>query len=185
MRIGAKIMLNTGIDATRDELASLAGSGWMINLPQRQEAYRGRAAGHPSGHPAGRARPGLARDGGPGPVAVTFGQPAASAGSGTVLPVQWESVEPGDEFTVLLDGDITLAAADGQANSILTLAGFCRLPDRTLTADGYQQARAQVIEAARAFITSLAATVTRSAGPGGEEQQPGTAWSWLTGLPQI
>jgi len=41
---------------------------------------------------------------------VTFGKPAGPAGSGTVLPVQWESVEPGDGFTVLLDGDITLCA---------------------------------------------------------------------------
>lgn len=177
-------MLNTGIDDARDELAALAASGWMMNLPQRQEAYSGLSAGHPTGHPAGHARPGLPGSGGPGAVVVMFGQPAASAGSGTVLPVRWESVEPGDEFTVLLDGDIALAPAAGQAHSTLTLAGFCRLPERTLTADGYVQARAQVIEAARAFIMSVAVTVTRCAEPGQEQETSGLAWSWLTGLPQ-
>ena len=157
----------------------------MINLPQRKEAYRGHCAGHPSGHPAGRARPGLpGNGGGPGPVAVTFGKPAPCAGSGAVLPVQWESVEPGDEFTVLLDADITLAPAAEKAHSTLTLAGFCRLPDGTLTAGGYEQAKAQVIEAARDFVTSVAATVTCSADPGGEQEPPGSAWSWVTGLPQ-
>lgn len=48
---------------------------------------------------------------------MTFGKPAASAGSSMVLSVQWESVEPGDEFTVLLDADITLAPAAEQAHS--------------------------------------------------------------------
>jgi hypothetical protein len=59
---------------------------------------------------------------------VTFRKPAGPAGSGTGLPVQWESVEPGDGFTVLLDGDITLAPAAGQAQSTLTLAGSAACP---------------------------------------------------------
>jgi hypothetical protein len=59
MRIVAKIMLNTGIGAPRDGLAELADSGWMMNLPQRQEAYCGHSAGYTTGHPAGHARPGL------------------------------------------------------------------------------------------------------------------------------
>lgn len=164
MRIGAKIMLNTGIDTARAGLAGLAGSGWMMNLPQRQEAY--------CGHPAGHARPGLPGNGGPGRVAVTFGKPAASAGSGTV-PVQWETVEPSDKFTVLLDADITLAPAAEQGHSTLTLAGFCRLPEGTLTADSYEQARAQVIEAAPAFISSVAATAACSAAPAGKRSRQG------------
>jgi hypothetical protein len=184
MRIGAKIVLNTGIDNARDGLAALADSGWMMNLPRRQEAYYGPSAGHPTGHPAGRARPGLpASEGGPGPVAVTFGKPAPSGGSGTALPVQWESMELGDEFTVLLDGDITLTPAADQGHSTLTLAGFCRLPEGTLTVDGYAQARAQVTEAARTFMSSVAATAARCADPGGEPEPSGPAWSWLTGLP--
>jgi len=185
MRITAKIMLNTGIDAARAGLAGLAGSGWMMNLPQPQEAYRGHSAGHPSGHPAGRTRPGLPRRvDGPGHVAVTFGEAAAPAGSGTGMPVQWECVEPGDGFTVLLDADITLAADAGPGHSTLTLAGFCRLPDGTLAEDGCEQGRAQVLEAARAFITSVAASVTCAAEPGREQEPPGQAQSWLTGLPQ-
>jgi hypothetical protein len=96
---------------------------------------------------------------------VTFGKPAAAAGSGTMLPVRWESVEPGDEFTVLLGAGITLTPAADEGHSTLTLAGFCRLPEGTLTADGYEQARAQATEATRTFITSVAATVTASAEP--------------------
>jgi len=120
--------------------------------------------------------------GGPALVAVSFGKPAASAERPTLLPVQWESVEPGDGFTVLLDGDITLAPVAGKTHSTLTLAGFCRLPESTLTADGYEQARVQVIEAAREFITSVAVTVTGPADPG---QEPlGPAWPWLNGLPR-
>jgi hypothetical protein len=178
VRIAAKIMLNTGIDAARDGLAELADGGWMMNLPPRQEAHRG--------HPAGRARrrpPGS--DGGPAPVAVAFGKPVASAGSGTVLPVRWESVEPGDEFTVLLDADIILAPAAEEAHSTLTLAGSCLLSKRTLTSGGYEQASAQLIEASRAFIASVAAAVTGSADAGREQEPPAPAWSWLTGLPQI
>jgi hypothetical protein len=184
MRIGAKIVLNTGIDAARDGLAELADRCWMMNLPRRQAAYRGHSAGHPSGHAAGTARPGLPGSGGePGLVAVTFGRLAASTGSGAVLPVQWESVEPGDEFTVLLDGDITLAPDAEQGSSTLSMAGFCRLPEGILTANGYEQARAQVIEAARAFISGVAATAAGSADPGREQEPPDGASAWLTGLP--
>jgi hypothetical protein len=186
MRIGAKIILSTGIDTARDGLAELAGSGWMMNLPQRREAHCGHSARHPTGHPAGHARPGLPGNGAePGPVAVTFGKQAASAGSVAVLPVQWESVEPGDEFTVMLDGDITLAPADEQAHSTLALAGFCRLPHCDLIAEDYALARKQVIEAVRTFITSVAVTVTCSAEPGREQGPPGPASSWLTGFPEI
>jgi hypothetical protein len=111
-------------------LAELAESGWIMSLPQQQEAYCGHSAGHPTGHPARHPRPGLpGSGGGPALVAVTFGKPAASAGPGTLLPVQWESVEPGDGFTVLLDGDITLAPVAGKTHSTPTLAGFCRLPE--------------------------------------------------------
>ena len=166
MRIGAKIMLNVGLDDARDGLARLADTSWMMSLP--------RQGPHP-GHPAGRARPGL-------PVAVTFGRMAVSAGS-FVLPVRWESAEPGDEFTVLLDADITLAPDAGEGHSTLTLAGVCRLPPGTLTTDGYELARMQVIEAARESITSIADTVTRFASHG-QEQSQGQAWSWLTGLPR-
>jgi hypothetical protein len=169
MKIAAKIMLNTGIDAARAGLAELADGGWMMNLPQSQEAYRPRLPSSSDG---------------PEHVAVTFGRPAASDGSGTVLPVRWESIDPGDEFTVLLDADITLAPADRPAHSTLTLAGSCLLPKRTLTCDGYGQASTQVIEASRAFIASVAANVTRSAGPGRHQEPPEPARAWLTGLPR-
>ena len=175
MMIGAKIMLHTEMDATRDELADLAGASWMMSLPQRQAAY--------SGHPAGHAWPGLPADGGPGLVAVTFGNMAASTAARVLLPVSWESVAPGDAFTVLLDGDITLAPAIAQGRSSLTLAGVYRMPPITLTADDCEQARLQAIEASRDFITSVARTVTRSLDPGPEQEPLGSAWSWLTGHP--
>ena len=166
MRIGAKIMLNVGLDDARDGLARLADTGWMMSLP-RQDPY--------PGHPAGHARHGLQ-------VAVTFGRMSVSADS-FVLPVRWESAEPGDAFTVLLDADITLAPDAGEGRSTLTLAGVCRLPPGTLTSDGYELARMQVIEAARESITSIADTVTRSAACG-QKQPRGQAWSWLTGIPR-
>ena len=90
----------------------------------------------------------------------------------------------GDEFAVLLDADIILAPAAGQACSTLTLAGVCRLPPGTLLADGYEPARAQVIEAARESITSVADTVTHSADQGQEPWTRGEARSWVTGLPR-
>jgi hypothetical protein len=166
MRIGAKIMLNVGLDDARDGLAGLADTNWMMSLPRKDP--------HP-GHPAGRTRPGL-------PVAVTFGRMAVSAGS-FVLPVRWESAEPGDQFTVLLDADITLAPDAEEGHSTLTLAGVCRLPPGTLTIDDYELARMQVIEAARESITSIADTVTHSAARG-QKQPRGQAWSWLTGIPR-
>jgi hypothetical protein len=166
MRIGAKIMLNVGLDDARDGLARLADTSWMMSLPRQDQ--------HP-GHPAGHARPGL-------PVAVTFGRMAVSAGS-FVLSVRWESAEPGDEFTVLLDADLTLAPDAGEGRSTLTLAGVCRLPPGTLTSDGYDLARMQVMAAARESVTSIADMVTRSAARG-EEHPPGQAWSWLTGIPR-
>ena len=166
MRIGAKIMLNVGLDDARDGLAKLADTGWMMSLPRQDP--------HP-GHPAGHARPGL-------PAAVTFGRMAVSADC-FVLPVRWESAEPGDEFTVLLDADITVAPDAVEGRSMLTLAGVCRLPPGTLASDGYELARMQVMEAAREFITSIAETVTRSAARG-QEQPCGQAWSWLTGIPR-
>jgi hypothetical protein len=166
MIIGAKITLNVGLNDARDGLASLAGTSEMMSLPCPDP--------HP-GHPAGRAPPGL-------PVAVTFGTMAVSADS-LVLPVRWESAEPGDEFTVLLDADVTLAPDAGEGRSTLTLAGVCRLPPGTLTSGGYELARMQVIEAARESITSIAGTVTRSAARG-QEHPCGQAWSWLTGIPR-
>ena len=166
MIIGAKIMLNVGLNDARDGLARLAGTSWMMSLPRHDP--------HP-GHPAGHVRPGL-------PVAVTFGTMAVSADS-FVLPVRWESAEPGDAFTVLLDADITLAPDAGEGRSTLTLAGVCRLPPGTLTSDGYELARMQVIEAARESITSIADAVTRSAARG-QEHPCGQAWSWLTGIPR-
>jgi hypothetical protein len=166
MRIGAKIMLNVELSAAREGLATLADTSWMMSLP-RQDS-------HP-GHPAGCSRPGL-------PVAVTFGRLTVSADS-CVLSVRWESAEPGDEFTVLLDADITLAPDAGEGRSTLTLSGVCRLPPGTLTSDGYELARMQVIEAAKESITNIADTVTRSASHG-EKQSQGQAWSWLTGMPR-
>jgi hypothetical protein len=166
MRIGAKIMLNVGLDDARVGLARLADTCWMMSLPRQDP--------HP-GHPVGHTRPGL-------PVAVTFGSIAVSAGS-FVLSVRWESAEPGDVFTVLLDADITLAPDTGEGHSTLTLAGVCRLPPGSLTSDGYELARMQVIEAARESITNIADTVTRYAASG-QKQPRGQAWSWLTGIPR-
>ena len=115
---------------------------------------------------------------------MTFGKLTVLAESGALLTVRWESAEPGDQFTVLLDADITLAPAAGQACSMLTLAGVCRLPPATLLADGYEPAGAQVTEAAREFITDVADTVTRSAVRGQEPCTRGEAWSWVTGFPR-
>jgi hypothetical protein len=47
----------------------------------------------------------------------------APAADRVVMPVCWEPVEPGDEFTVQLDGAITLTPAAALAGSTLTLAG--------------------------------------------------------------
>ena len=168
-------MLHTEVVAARDGLLGLAGASWMMSLPQRQAAH--------GGHPAGRARPGLPADRDPGLVAVTFGPMDACAAARLLLPVCWELVEPGDQFTVLLDGDLTLAPATAQGRSSLTLAGVCRMPPGTLTADDREQARLQAIEASREFITSVARTVIPFPGPGLAQDPLGPAWSWVTGCP--
>lgn len=176
MRIGAKIMLNTGLDAACAGLASLADSSWIMTLPQQQAA-------HPSGHPAGSAgpaRPGIG--GGTGLVAVTFGTSAAAPGSSGSLAVQWESVEPCDALAVLLVGDIILgpALAASLGQSTLVLAGFCWL--LPAAGGGNEQARVEFLkEVARSFITSVAVAVASSAGPGHQPQPPGEASSWVYG----
>jgi hypothetical protein len=177
MRIGATIMLNIGVNTAREGLAELAGTSWMMSLP-RQDPRCGQAGGHP----AGRGLP--AADGPAEMVAVTFGQLAVPAEADALLAVRWESAEPGDQFVVLLDADILLGPAAGQASSMLTLAGSCRLPPGTLIADGYELARAQVIEAAREFITDVADAVTCSGAQGQEPRTRGEAQSWVTGLPR-
>jgi len=174
MRIGAKIMLNTGLDAARAGLASLADSSWMMTLPHRQ-------ATHPSGHPAGSTRPGLPGiGGGTGLVGVTFGAPAAAPGSSGSLAVQWESMEPCDALAVLLVGDIVLAPAASPGQSTLVLAGLCRL--LPAVGGGNEQARVEFLkEVARSFITSVAVAVANSADPGHRPQPPGPASSWAYG----
>jgi hypothetical protein len=172
MRIGAKITLNNEISIARDGLVGLADGGWLMNLPRDQDLYHG--------HPAGRARPALLTPvGRTGLVAVIFGSLPPLTGPTATLPVRWESLEPSEECAVLLDGDIALAPLPAHAGSILSLGGTCRLLPGALTEDGYKQARLQVIETARAFITSIALIVASSSGQG---QQPmGPALSWLTG----
>lgn len=172
MRICAKITLNAEIGVARDGLASLAGGGWLMSLPRQRDTYRG--------HPAGSGRPGSVVPGGAdGLVAVVFGTLLLPTGPAVTLPVRWEPLEAGDEGAIFLDGDITLAPLPGPAGSILTLGGTGRIIPAVLTEDGYKQARRQVIETARAFITSTALILTGSAKPGRES--PGPALSWLTG----
>jgi hypothetical protein len=169
MMTGAKIMLGIGMNAAGDGLADLAGMNWMMSLPQRQAAY--------TGHPAGRRRSGLYADGGAGLVAVMFGDITAPAADRLVLPVCWEPVEPGDEFTVQLHGSITLAPAVEHGHSALTLAGVCPVPPGALTPDGREQVRLEFMEASREFITSVARDVTRAgAGPGHDLLGPSWAW---------
>ena len=163
---GAKIILETGMDAARDGLADLAGVNWMMSLPLRQAAY------------AGRMPPGLCADGGAGLVAVVFGDVAAPAADHVVLPVCWEPVEPGDEITVQLHGSITLAPAVEQGHCALTLAGICQVPPGALTANVREQVRLEFMEASREFITSVARDVTRAAGPGPEHDLLGPSWAW-------
>ena len=170
MMTGAKIVLNTEMDAARDGLADLAGVSWMMSLPQRQAAY--------AAHPAGRGRPGLRADGGAGLVAVMFGDIAAPAPDHIVLPVRWEPAEPGDEFTVQLHGTITLAPAAEPGHSALTLTGVCPVPPSALTPHGREQVRLEFTEAAREFITSVARDITRAAGPGPDPDLLGPSWAW-------
>jgi hypothetical protein len=170
-------MLNIGLNTARDGLAELGDTGWMMSLP-RQDPCSGR----PGEHPAGRGLPGRSAVGrGAGTIVVTFGKLTVPAGAGALLPVRWESAEHGDEFAVLLDADIILSTAADQA-CILTLAGVCRLPPGTLIADGYELARAQVTEAAREFITSVADAVTCCGAQGQEPPTRGEARSWVTGV---
>ena len=185
MRIGATITLNIGVDAARDGLAELADTSWMMSLPRQDPR-----SGQPGGHPTGRGRPSrpsrpsrAAAGGGAGTIAVTFGKLAVLAEAGALLPVRWESAEPGDEFAVLLDADIILGTA-GQGCSTLTLTGAGRLPPDTLIADGYELAREQVTEAAREFITSVADVATCSGAQGQEPRTRGEARSWVTGVPR-
>jgi hypothetical protein len=170
MMTGAKIVLDTGMDAARDGLADLAGVSWMMSLPQRHAAY--------AGHPAGRGRPGLRADGGAGLVAVMFGDIEAPAADHIVLPVCWEPVEPGDELTVQLHGSITLAPAAGQGHSALTLTGIYQVPPGALTSAGREQVRLEFMEASREFVTSVARDVIRAAGPGQEHDRIGPSWAW-------
>jgi hypothetical protein len=183
MMIGAKITLSTPVDSARVGLGRLAGDSWLLSIPGR---HWGRG-----GHPAGSALPGAASGGQPCLVAVTFGNLALPTASSAFLPVRWESLEPGDTFTVLLDADIILAPAIDQLNGMLVLAGVCRLP-ASLDADGHQQARARVSDAAKNFITSVAAAVAHAAArvPGdpltetsGLPGSTGPAMSWLSELP--
>jgi hypothetical protein len=178
MRIGAKITLNTGIGAARDGLASLAGAGWLMSLPLRQDLYHG--------HPAGRARSAPAiSGGGPELVAVTFGTFPVPAGPGMTLSVRWEPLERSDECAVLLDGDIALAPLPGPAGSILTLAGTGRIPSAVLTEDeedGAGRATHQVIESVLEFITSTALVLAGPADP--DREPPGSALSWLVEEPR-
>jgi hypothetical protein len=150
MRISAQTMVTTGVDAAQAALTVLAGGGWVMNLPLWQAACRG--------HASGSDGPGLL-GGEPEPVVVLFGDPAPSAGAGTVLPVRWESMRPGNGLTVLLDGDITLAPATEQADSTLTLTGRCPLPPCILTVDGHEHPLTPLIEAARAFLGDVAASM--------------------------
>jgi hypothetical protein len=176
MIIGAKIMLNAGVDDAREGLAGLAGDTWMLSVPL-QRAARG-------GHPAGSALPRSARRGRTGSVAVVFADTIAADGPDAVLPVRWESLEPGDEFTVLLDADITLAPVAGRETGVLTLAGVCRLSG-TLDADTHEHARTQLTEMAGAFITSVADAVNRCAAARPERKPAGSPWTWLSELPEI
>lgn len=157
---GAKILLETGMQAASDGLADLAGATWMMSLPQRQAAYRG--------HPAGRGRPGLSADDGTALVAVTFGNRAILASDRVILSVRWEPVEPGDECTVLLDGSVTLAPAAAREQSVLTLAGTFEMPTGALTPDACEQLRRELSEASWEFITSVADDVTSAAASGPE-----------------
>jgi hypothetical protein len=169
MMTGAKIVVNTGMDAARDKLAGLAGASWMMSLPQRRAAY--------TRHPAGKGRPGLRADGGAGLVAVMFGQVAAPAPDRIVLPVSWEPVEPDGEFTVQLDGSVTLAPATEHGHTALTLAGACPTP-RDLSTGAREQVRLALREASLDFITSVARDVIRTVSPGQEQDLTGPSWAW-------
>ena len=169
MMTGAKIILNTRTDAARDKLHGLTGATWIMPLPQRRAAY--------AQHPAGKGRPGLRADGGAGLVAVMFGAVAASAPDRIVLPVSWEPVEPGDDFTVQLDGNITLAPATEDGHSALTLAGACPM-SRAPSVRVREQVRLELMEASREFIASVAREIVEAVAPGQEQDLTGPSWAW-------
>jgi hypothetical protein len=170
MIAGARIVLNTRLDAAHDGLAGLAGASWMMSMPQRRAAY--------TGHPAGRGRPSLSGDGGARLVAVTFGSVTVSAAGQIILPFRWEPVEPGHELTLQLSGSITLARAVARGHSTLTMAGICQIPSGALIPDDFEQVRLELMEASREFTTSLAREVNRAAGSGPEPGPLGPAWAW-------
>jgi hypothetical protein len=173
MMTGAKVVLATEMDAARDQLAGLAGTSWMMTLPRRRAAF--------AAHPAGKGRQVPHPDGGAGLVAVMFGPLATPAADRVVLPVTWEPVAPGDEFTVRLDGNITLAPAAEQGHVALTLAGFCQIARGTLTADVRERVTLELKEASREFITSVARDVTDALGtaaPGPDQDLIGPSWAW-------
>jgi len=170
MIAGARIVLNEGLDAARDGLAGLTGASWMMSLPQWRAAY--------TGHPAGRGRPGVPADGGARLVAVTFGSVTAPAADRLILPFQWEPLEPGHELTLQLSGSITLARAVARGHSALTMAGICQIPSGALVPDDFEQVRLKLMEASRAFVTTLARAVNPAAGSGPEPGPLGPAWAW-------
>jgi hypothetical protein len=169
MMIGAKITLNSPFESARDALGGLAGESWLFSIPHQ---HWGRG-----GHPAGSALPGQTCL-----VAVAFGNLAATSPSTCALPVRWESLEPGDRFTVVLDADIILVPGVDQAADVLVLAGVCRLPGM-LDADGHEHARTSLSDAAKSFITSVAGAVLCAAAPGPQAAHAGQAMSWLSELP--
>jgi hypothetical protein len=171
MMTGAKIVLDTGMDAARAGLAGLAGVEWMMSLPQRRGAY--------ASHPAGTALPGrLPADGGAGLVAVAFGDMEVPTADHVVVPVRWEPVEPGDEYTVRLDGSLTLAPATEEGHCALTLTGICQVLPGTVTAAGREQVRLEFMEASLEFVTSVARDLTSATGPGPEHDGLGPSWAW-------
>lgn len=165
MRIGATIELNADIDAAREGLTELADCGWMMGLPSRRHTHYG--------HPAGSALPRTSSRGSRGLVVATFGKRAGSAGCGAVLPIRWELVGLDGEFSVLLEGEISLSPTAAPDRSTLRLAGTCRLPARTPTTDD-QDAKAQLVETVREFITSVAVSVAGPIDPYADPPEP--AW---------
>jgi hypothetical protein len=169
MMTGAKIVLDSGMDAARDGLATLAGASWIMSLPHRKAAY--------TGHPAGRGRPSPSA-GGAWLVAVTFGTTAAPGPDRTVLPVYWEPVDPADELIAELVGTIVLSRAATPGQSALTMTGACQPPPGACPPDRRERIRAELREACREFLTSVACDITRAPGPGSGQDPPGPTWAW-------
>lgn len=167
-------MLHAQMGDVRDGLADLAQVCWMMSLPERQDAY--------SGHPAGRGRAGMPADGGPGLVAVTFGDITTGTGPGAscVLPVSWEPAEAGSEGIAAADGSITVSGRAPAGSVALTLDGDCQTPPGGLTAAGYEQAGLAATEAARELIVGVARAVTLYADPEAGREALGPAWAWVS-----